>query len=555
MMNFEIVVPILTYAPTKVVDALTKAEIAKATAKCTKDIAHARVYNKSRYKKTLKENQKKIKTSQRKDLQLPKDDQNNSRKTQAEFDQADLQKEQKEVEYYQKGLKNYKSISKQWKEKRLKELEERKNNITLVFNLVTMGINQKTFDYIKSTAAHYAEKGKPVNIAVQITPNYENVNKVPIAGTMNNDQLEALEDFAWQIEDERLSTNGFLGIRHLADDTNFTIDQLKSTNRFVNKAAFEIHKKNLTPFEAALFTHKFCAQFFYNSENQYYGSCALTDVVSSGNIICTGYAALYKAICDKANLPGFDCKLLNSDKILQPWAHSLTLVTLDDAKYDIKGTFFDDPTWDAKNKQNRTNPTFALCLAPLADYNKLKAGKTAFLSVATNTKSQYASNFNSRKITDTPFWAIEHFVLPPLEHAFLKNAKSPVISLKTFEQGLKNTAIKFGKTPQQAQKMTKETIKLTAQKAIDKYAPRAKNCFYQYAIEQELKPKTSSNSLGKCITPQEKTLSTKQLQDMLQTKHYKNKHAAYKKELNARMQDNASNRKMIKNILEKDIEF
>ena len=108
-------------------------------------------------------------------------------------------------------------------------------------------------------------------------------------------------------------------------------------------------------------------------------SRSLNQIMKSDNIVCVGYANYLNAIASILNIPVFPLEWL--DRFNPNSGHRENIAVINDPKYDIKGVFTIDITWDSKKDENDT---------------------------------EYQNN-------------IRHFLVPPLQNSFEKNNKGLVL--------------------------------------------------------------------------------------------------------------------------------
>lgn len=108
-------------------------------------------------------------------------------------------------------------------------------------------------------------------------------------------------------------------------------------------------------------------------------SRSLNQIMKRDNIVCVGYANYLNAIASILNIPVFPLEWL--DRFNPNSGHRENIAVINDPKYDIKGVFTIDITWDSKKDENDT---------------------------------EYQNN-------------IRHFLVPPLQNSFEKNHKGLVL--------------------------------------------------------------------------------------------------------------------------------
>ena len=108
-------------------------------------------------------------------------------------------------------------------------------------------------------------------------------------------------------------------------------------------------------------------------------SRSLNQIMKRDNIVCVGYANYLNAIASILNIPVFPLEWLDNSNPNS--GHRENIAVINDPKYDIKGVFTIDITWDSKKDENDT---------------------------------EYQNN-------------IRHFLVPPLQNSFEKNHRGLVL--------------------------------------------------------------------------------------------------------------------------------
>ena len=122
----------------------------------------------------------------------------------------------------------------------------------------------------------------------------------------------------------------------------------------------EIKKKNYSPVEALYFIYSQIKERIYKKEkkrDKKFKSRSLNQIMKNDEIVCVGYSNFINAISDilKLNVSTIYWNP-TSDK---QNGHQENIVAINDRKYNIKGTFAIDATWDSKKNSSddshRTN--------------------------------------------------------------------------------------------------------------------------------------------------------------------------------------------------------
>lgn len=189
-----------------------------------------------------------------------------------------------------------------------------------------------------------------------------------------------------------LISNNISPIKFLENNTlpqnAWTLKEVFDANQEIDSLVETIKLQQFSPFEAIIFIHHYITnkfQYKENSENPEI-SRSIVGVLNSDNIVCVGYAELTKAIIDKLNMPGLSSETLESviksvnknQTLLEKshltgvddnmnFAHLQNLITIDDPKYNIKGTYVSDTCWDSKNDEFDMGKGFGYCMFPVDD--------------------------------------------------------------------------------------------------------------------------------------------------------------------------------------------
>lgn len=156
----------------------------------------------------------------------------------------------------------------------------------------------------------------------------------------------------------------------------WNIERTLYANQRLDKVVEDIKRMELSPFEAALYIHNYCASFYYNNLNETYSALPreLPNIFDCGKIVCVGYAQMFKAIVDKLGMKGLSASLnlcnVPSKKSNEFAGHMNNNVTINDPKYNINGQYAEDACWDSE--RFGAPHSFAFCLQPLASRDHFK---------------------------------------------------------------------------------------------------------------------------------------------------------------------------------------
>lgn len=170
---------------------------------------------------------------------------------------------------------------------------------------------------------------------------------------------------------------------------NFTIAKQK-IDEFVNNLNTFIEKKKqkgyeLSTIEKYFIVYKFVANRVYKEDVNFLNDEMRNwiGVLSSDNVICSGFASLLKCVCDRVFAPEElkcytqGCTVFD-DEGKSYGSHALNIVRIKDEKYNINGLFNSDACWGAKSEENNMQGSYEYCLNPLSIYGMMKNTKFKF---------------------------------------------------------------------------------------------------------------------------------------------------------------------------------
>lgn len=262
------------------------------------------------------------------------------------------------------------------------------NNIDLVKKLIDG--NNLTLDLVNDDNEYVNEKVDLLNFFLQNGEKYigdlQNVNivvaneRIPYNVFLLAEKLNKKYSYAFNFN--------FL-VKHY-DNYNrksskisklWDIETIINANSYIDNICSTIKDKNLTPAEALTYIHlKVSKITTYNasknrewfSSDQYFTGAFM----KNPEFVCAGFASLEKQIIDGLNMPGLKCDIIAVEYMkkdtLEYENHARLLIDIKDNKYDIKGHYFSDPTWD--NVEKNSNPIYTNLFLPLDchEYNKSK---------------------------------------------------------------------------------------------------------------------------------------------------------------------------------------
>ena len=230
-------------------------------------------------------------------------------------------------------------------------------------------------------------------------------------------QIALLDDLNKHIKEKTGNELLYQEVSYKADgNLRWKHSQVKTANENLDSLVDSIKKINpkLSPFETMILIHDFVTNFEYKQE--YDKSEGTHEVFStpinllqnikdikskaSAPFVCVGYSSFVKAIIDRLNMPGLKCEMnpCNVDDKDQykekNGGHATNIITIEDDKYDIHGSFLEDACFDSKRKGN-TILDLTHCLQSFDDLDKMDKYKFGFFT-NTSLNSMYTS-FDPKK--------------------------------------------------------------------------------------------------------------------------------------------------------------
>jgi len=247
----------------------------------------------------------------------------------------------------------------------------------------------------------------------------------------------------------------------LHPDSSWTLSQVINANEEINSLVDTIKMQNFTPYEAMAYIHFYLSSQFPYKENveDPLAPRSIVGLLNSEDIVCVGYAKFIKAVVDKLNMPGLSAQTIESVlKPVQPkngakmvnkypisgFAHLQNLITINDPKYGVKGTYMNDACWDAKNDSFPSGKGFGNFMYSIND--AFKYNSFTYQEIPSQNAYDATKILQSQKIMrkeEMPFY-----------QKYSKQSKT--IPIETFENCLYNM---FKKSyPSLDRKQLKDTI-------------------------------------------------------------------------------------------------
>ncbi len=164
------------------------------------------------------------------------------------------------------------------------------------------------------------------------------------------------------------------------------LNTIIKANLEINNVCKFIKNSNFSPLETLAFIHRYVSTIStyrkservgqgWTDHDQFFAG-AYKDLPE---IVCMGYSALMKEIIDNLNIPGLKCEFVSVEFMNKKKnylaKHAKCFLFVEDKKYGVNQTMFDDPTWDNTYKSLTKSSKYAHFAMDnnchFADYNKL----------------------------------------------------------------------------------------------------------------------------------------------------------------------------------------
>ena len=301
---------------------------------------------------------------------------------------------------------------------------------------------------IKKMVAELVKQGHKVNVVID-----GNATKKPLNGmerieyTFEPLELSKLIDLNDDLlkcgMSGQIKFNEFYLTEEYADlVTSWDLDDVVKANAEIDRVVDTIKELKLSPYETMVYIHK------YLTQNYEFGHCGpdnLEDRISECNrsivaaiynkqTVCVGFASMTKAIIDRLNLSQLKCKFQSvrgwdynaAGEPEAKWAHVLSLITIQDPKYNIDGMYFDDATYDCRTRKSPYGRGYTFFMYPVEDMFNL-TGDHVTAAKGSRAKSLEWSIYDLppeyKKCEPIPYEAFEKAVkeVYSLEKDFLNN--------------------------------------------------------------------------------------------------------------------------------------
>lgn len=131
------------------------------------------------------------------------------------------------------------------------------------------------------------------------------------------------------------------------------LSDYKKTLEKINNITDEINKYNFSELEKVMYVYDKVRDALYIEEDEKESALVsrdLTNVLLGDKRVCEGYANIFNAILKKLNINGLVYRAICSKEKV---GHAYNVAYINDKKYNVKGIYFFDTTYD--NRKNNTN--------------------------------------------------------------------------------------------------------------------------------------------------------------------------------------------------------
>ena len=194
---------------------------------------------------------------------------------------------------------------------------------------------------------------------------------------VDSDACKILETVDNYLRDN-LSTELYISTKKEAFD-GFGFRKTLSANRKLDSVANNIKNANndgiaLSNFEKFMLAYDYVTELAYNEGEDIYHkeTSHWVPVLEGDKIVCSGYASLLAALCNRI-FPENEVKVLQQSlnvyyKSTNEFrgGHSNNVIFIKDEKYNINGLFYVDACWDSIDDDRKDKPQ-SYCCIPLAD--------------------------------------------------------------------------------------------------------------------------------------------------------------------------------------------
>ena len=267
---------------------------------------------------------------------------------------------------------------------------------------------------IKKMVAELVKQGHKVNVVIDGNAAYKPINGMErIEYTFKPLELSKLIDLNYDLfkcgMSELIKLNEFYLTEEYADlETSWDLDYVVKANAEIDRVVDTIKELKLSPYETMVYIHKYLTQNYdyglnypdYRFEGDLENNrSSIVAAIKNKKTVCVGFASMTKAIIDRLNLSQLKCKyqtvagwnyrfvsiwdaIEHGLPIRQRWqpsdlrfSHALSLITIQDPKYNIDGMYLDDATYDCRTREFPYGRGYTFFMYPVEDMFNLTGDK------------------------------------------------------------------------------------------------------------------------------------------------------------------------------------
>jgi len=205
------------------------------------------------------------------------------------------------------------------------------------------------------------------NISYKIHDEYKNKKTIIKFLKQNKDFKITLEATEYKYLINKFSENDFTNLNIIFKNNYDSIPFKKFYNmyKFLDEITSFIKHYNLSPLEQVMLIYDIVKSHEYVKENKDESisiSRSLSEIISSGKIVCDGFANLFNFILDELGIVNKKVYLSYTNKNSR---HARNLVYIKDKKYNINNFFITDVTFDCKKPNKNYLDNYYYFLKPL----------------------------------------------------------------------------------------------------------------------------------------------------------------------------------------------
>ena len=386
--------------------------------------------------------------------------------------------------------------------KRIRDYENTRDNFAY------LKVSKETFfndtQKVEELCKEIIGAGKQLKVVVYDNMVYRNNNSTANY-VYTKDEFNTLVEFNIRLRElgmqENIRINEFNEVSTPYDyNRSWDLKTVLEANNSIDKIVEFIKSKQLTPYEAMLYIHRYITSNYAYKHGDHMHENVIMGAFTDKSIICSGYASLTKAIIDKLGYPELKCDLVGckiyKDGLIPKvsGAHCQCLVHIKDEAYGINGTYLNDTCWDSKMSKYPKGRGFANCMLPLSDSMHFK--NTIYVQL--NETSRYDTLIinikefknalkNNSKLSDIAYRTSLKFKKPVPE--YISKYESKPIEFDTFKKGLQTMVRKIAgpEKVEQADELVDKIINDTMFFASVSFDNKANNAYARYVRENNLK--------------------------------------------------------------------